>query len=75
MLQMASMMNEATGGKKLTNTPMITNNNNVMNESINIKEVVKEVVDGVASIPVKNVATDTDKMARKVKNIETSSKL
>jgi len=76
LLQMASFMNESTGGKKLTNLNFGgTSQMNNTSESVNIKDMVKEVVKGVVSIPVNNVATDTEKTFRKVKNLETKSKL
>ena len=76
LLQMASMMNESTGGKRLTNLDYAgAKQMNNMSDSIDLKKIVKEVVDGVVSIPVKNVATDTEKTARRVKNLATRSKL
>lgn len=74
-LQVASMMNEMTGGKRLSNNAFNSSESNMENETLDIKGMVKEIVDGVASIPVKNVATDTDEVARKVKNLEDKSKL
>ena len=76
LLQMASMMNESTGGKRLTNLDYAGSKQmNNMSDNIDLKKIVKEVVDGVVSIPVKNVATDTEKTARRVKNLATRSKL
>lgn len=77
LLQVASMMNEGTGGKRLTSTsyrgmesPSMKND-----QSMDIKSIVSEVVNGVASIPVNNVATDTGDVMRKVKNLEDKSKI
>lgn len=76
MLQLASMMNESTGGKRLTTTTFNNGMNmNSQSEKIDFKTMVKEVVDGVASIPVNNIAVDTNKVIRKVQNLENKSKI
>lgn len=76
MLQLASMMNEQTGGKRLTTT---TFNSGMgitpQSEKIDLEKVVENVIKGVSKIPVVNVAVDTNRVVRKVQNLENKSKI
>lgn len=67
----ASMINEQTGGKSFR-LPM---GNVPTTSGVDIEQIVKSVVSGVKSIPVVNVATDTEKVNNSVKRLQNKAKL
>ncbi|MFM7088517.1 MAG: hypothetical protein ACKOW9_03220 [Candidatus Paceibacterota bacterium] len=74
----ASLVNEAAGGTSFSNVKLSSYNASTpvqpaIIDNAALQAIVKQTVKGVISIPVNNVATDTDKVARKVKNIEQRS--
>ena len=75
LLNAASMINQMAGGVSFNdtnlNTPIAAPN---AAPSINVAAIVQETIKGVTSIPVVNVATNTTKVDKKVKNIEAKSK-
>jgi hypothetical protein len=64
-----SSINVAGGGASFSDINVPINANSGMNRA-EIRAIVQEI----ASIPVNNVATETDKMTRKVKNIENKAR-
>jgi hypothetical protein len=76
LLQLSSLINESTGGKRLTTTTFNSGMNmNTQNEKIDFKSMVKEIVDKVGKIEVVNVAVNTNKVVRQVQNLENKSKI
>lgn len=66
-----SQINEAGGGVRFDNSNMNLGGNSSF--GIN-KDDLKEIVQQIASIPITNVATETTKVDRQVKNIETKAR-
>lgn len=77
LLNMASTLNQLAGGISLDNKILNPNTQSVSTmpqPQVNIAAIVEETVRGITSIPVTNVSTETDRVARKVRNIEARSK-
>ena len=76
LLNAASAINQLAGGVSFNGQDFSspTASNGGGGAANNISAIVRETVKGISSIPVTNVATDTAKVDRRVKNIEARSK-
>lgn len=76
LLSMASMINEMAGGVSFTDNAFspAAATTPAQQQQVNVAAIVRETVKGVTSIPVVNVATNTTKVDKKVKNIEAKSR-
>ena len=75
LLAAASQINQLAGGVSFNNQSLGSTAVATMpQQQVNVAAIVQETVRGISSIPVTNVSTDTDRVTRKVRNIEARSR-